>query len=205
MKRKIIWGLTAVLTVAFSAAGTKLYLGAKQEDSLQYVISASRESYTLEEGIEEADAVAEIQVEGVVKEVDSDGFPQTIHKATVLNVYKGDLENEIEVLQDGTREMPMSDTPIFDKGEKYILVMKRATANPECRGSYWILKEYFVAGNQAVETLPTGRFVGEEEEITTYESRKTWNRAMAEKEAELPYDSEIMDKGELVELIEGEE
>lgn len=205
MRKRTIWGLVAALTIVSSSAGTKMYLDAKQEDNMQCVIHASRESYTLDESIEEADAVAEIQIDGIVKEVDSDGFPQTVHKAKVLNVYKGNLEEEIEVLQDGTVKMPISDNPIFEKGEKYILAMKKATANPECKGTYWILKEYFVAGNQAIETLPTGALTGEEEDIKTYESKRSWNRAMMEKEAELPYDSEIMNKSELVEVIEGEE
>ena len=164
-------------------------------------ISASRVSYTLDESIEEADAVAEIQIGGVVEEVDH-GLPQTVHRASVLKTYQGELPEEIRVLQDGTRKTPMSDTPIFEKGEKYILVMKQTTSLDDNRDAYWILKEYFVSGNQAIETLPTGEWTAEAEEVRTYDSAENWNREMIKKESELTYDSEILNKSDLVEVIE---
>ncbi len=70
------------------------------------------------------------------------------------------------------------------------------------RDAYWILKEYFVSGNQAIETLPTGEWTAEAEEVRTYDSAENWNREMIKKESELTYDSEILNKSDLVEVIE---
>ncbi len=200
MKKGVIWGLISALTIVTSAVGTNMYLSAKQAEK-HCTISASRVSYTLDESIEEADAVAEIQIGGVVEEVDH-GLPQTVHRASVLKTYQGELPEEIRVLQDGTRKTPMSDTPIFEKGEKYILVMKQTTSLDDNRDAYWILKEYFVSGNQAIETLPTGEWTAEAEEVRTYDSAENWNREMIKKESELTYDSEILNKSDLVEVIE---
>ena len=99
--------------------------------------------------------------------------------------------------------MPFSDTPLFKEGERYILVMKKTVSLADNSNSYWVLKEYFVSGNQAVETLPTGEFAAEETAIDTYDSAKSWNRAVSHKESALPYDSEVLDKSDLVEYIEG--
>ena len=171
MKKGVIWGLISALTIVTSAVGTNIYLSAKQENEVKYVISASREECSLDESVEQADAVAE-------------------------------LPEEIRVLQDGTKKMPMSDNPIFQKGEKYILVMKQAKSLEDNRDAYWILKEYFVSGNQAIGTLPTGELTAEAEEVRTYDSAENWNREMMRKESELAYDSEIINKSDLVEVIE---
>lgn len=201
MKKGVIWGLISALTIVTSAVGTNIYLSAKQENEVKYVISASREECSLDESVEQADAVAEIQIENIVEEVNH-GMPQTVHKASVLETYKGELPEEIRVLQDGTKKMPMSDNPIFQKGEKYILVMKQAKSLEDNRDAYWILKEYFVSGNQAIGTLPTGELTAEAEEVRTYDSAENWNREMMRKESELAYDSEIINKSDLVEVIE---
>ena len=202
MKKKIILALAVALTIVSSAVGTKAYLSAKEGENLQCIISASREEYELDDSIEQADAVAEIKFNGIVGEFD-EGIPQTLHRASVIKAYKGELPEEINVLQDGTKQMPFSDTPLFKEGERYILVMKRTVSRADNSNSYWVLKEYFVSGNQAVETLPTGEFAAEETAIDTYDSAKNWNRAVSHKEAALPYDSEVLDKSDLVEYIEG--
>ncbi len=201
MKKGVIWGLISALTIVTSAVGTNIYLSAKQAEK-HCTISASRVSYTLDESIEEADAVAEIQIGGVVEEKNDSDLPKTIHKAHVLEIYKGSLPDEINILQDGTYHMPISDNPIMEKGEKYLLVMKKSTLHNDYDQLYWILKEYFVSGNQAVETLPTGGLTAEEEEMRTYDSVKNWNRDMVQKESELTYESEIVNKSDLVEMIE---
>lgn len=201
MKKIVIWGLVSVLTIVSSVMGTRFYLSSKEAQNMQCVISASREAYTLEEGLEQADAVAEIQIGNVVEEVDH-GIPQTVHRAKVINTYKGNLSEEIRVLQDGTRQMPMGDSPVFEKGEKYILVMKQTTSLNDNKDAYWILKEYFVSGNQAMETLPTGELTAEQEEVETYDTPKSWNREMIQKDSEITYDSKVLDKTDLVEVIE---
>lgn len=204
MRKRVILSVAIAFTIVSSAMGTKAYLAAKEGENLQCVISASREEYALDESIEEADAVAEIQIKGVVGEFD-DGIPQTLHKASVIETYKGELPGEINVLQDGTKQMPVSDNPLFKKGERYILVMKKTVSLEDNENSYWVLKEYFVSGNQAVETLPTGELAADEVGIETYDSAQNWNRAVSRKEAELPYDSEILEKSDLVDYIEGME
>lgn len=201
MRKKIILAAVIAFTVVSSAMGTKAYLSARMEENLQCVISASREEYALDDSIEQADAVAEIKINGIVEEYDNE-IPQTLHKASVIKSYKGELPEEIKVLQDGTRQMPMSDTPLFQEGERYILVMKKTVSLPDNGNSYWVLKEYFVSGNQAVETLPTGELAAEEAGIDTYDSARNWNQAVRLKEAELPYDSEILKKADLIDYIE---
>lgn len=204
MRKRIMLAAVIALTIVSSAMGTRAYLTAREVENTQCVISASREEYALDDSIEEADAVAEIQIGEIVGEFDN-GIPQTLHKANVIETYKGELPGEIKVLQDGTKQMPVSDNPLLKKGEKYILVMKRTVSLEDNENSYWVLKEYFVSGNQAVETLPTGELAADEAGIETYDSAQNWNRTVRCKEAELPYDSEILKKSDLVDYIEGVE
>lgn len=180
--------------------GTRAYLCAKDKENLPSVICASRERYALDDSIEEADVVAEVKIKGVVGEFEN-GIPQTLHRASVIETYKGELPGEINVLQDGTKKMPVSDNPLYEEGERYILVMRNTVSLDDNENSFWVLKEYFVSGNQAVETLQTGDLAADEAAIDTYDSVKSWNSEVSRKEAELPYDSEILNKSDLVDFI----
>ena len=201
MRKKIILAAVIVFTIVSSVMGTRAYLCAKDKENLRSAICASRERYALDESIEEADVVAEVKIKGVVEEFDN-GIPQTLHRASVVETYKGELPEEINVLQNGTKKMPVSDNPLFEEGERYILVLRNTVSLDDNDNSYWVLKEYFVSGNQAVETLLTGEPTADEDVIDIYDSAKSWNSEVSRKEAELPYNSEILNKSDLVDYIE---
>lgn len=120
----------------------------------------------------------------------------------MVETYKGELPEEINVLQDGTKKMPVSDNPLFEEGERYILVLRNTVSLDDNDNSYWVLKEYFVSGNQAVETLLAGEPTADEDVIDIYDLAKSWNSEVSRKEAELPYNSEILNKSDLVDYIE---
>lgn len=60
----------------------------------------------------------------VIEKVNSyfllDDVPFTDFKIKVDELYKGNLENEVIVTQDGNEEMPFDDYPLIEKGKKYI-------------------------------------------------------------------------------------
>ena len=48
----------------------------------------------------------------------------------------------------------------------------------------------------------TGEPTADEDVIDIYDSAKSWNSEVSRKEAELPYNSEILNKSDLVDYIE---
>lgn len=195
--RKII--VSSLIAIMLGVVAGRFFLN-QQEKNVKCIMNASREEYTLEEGVESADAVVEVQVGDMVAEIDDSGLPQTIYEVQVVDVIKGDLPEKIEILQDGTKAIPMGDNPIFEKGERYILMIKKATLSRKSDNLYWIIKEYFVSGEQAVETLPTG-----EESInqkTLVVEEENTNTKIEEKKEELPYETDTLNKEELVTTIE---
>jgi len=80
-----------------------------------------------EEAIEEADLVAKLSIDHVIKELDSPSY-KTLFQASVINVVKGDKElTTVHVLQAGNSKCSSNENELFLPGEQYYLILNDAT------------------------------------------------------------------------------
>ncbi len=101
-------------------------------------------AYTLEEGINNADLVAQITITDMVKELEGPIY-QTIYSAKVNEVYmsKVDLmDSTINILQMGNSTIRFNDNEPFQRDETYILLLMQARGeSADYINTYYILGE----------------------------------------------------------------
>jgi len=96
------------------------------------------QTYPFDEAVQQADVVSEIVITNHAGEIDEPSA-KTIFSAEVVESYKGGLEagETIDVLQEGNSKVEFKGTRLFQVGEKYVLILKKATGFTE--PTYWIL------------------------------------------------------------------
>ena len=95
-------------------------------------------TYPFDEALELSEVVSEISIVKNVGEI-YEPTAKTIFSAVVTKTFKGSVApgDAIQILQEGNGKVEFNDTPLFQPGEKYVLILKKATDFPE--GTYWIL------------------------------------------------------------------
>ncbi|GBF77688.1 hypothetical protein PA598K_06250 [Paenibacillus sp. 598K] len=96
------------------------------------------QTYPFDEALQQADLVSEIVITNHAGEIDEPST-KTIFSAEIVKSYKGGLEagETIDVLQEGNSKVEFNGTRFFQVGEKYVLILKKATGFSE--RTYWIL------------------------------------------------------------------
>lgn len=194
--KKIISFLLLVNMLAITAT---VSLNQEQDSDTEMRISASRETYSLEESVEDSEAVLKVKIGNTIAEIKEGGFPQTVHEADVIETLKGNTSEKIKIIQDGTKSVPVDDNPLFEKGETYILVLKEADSTIEYDNAYWITDEYYVNKDTAVEIFPKS----DNESMDLPKQRNSEiSRAAKSKINELSFNPDVVETDELVEKIE---
>ncbi len=118
------------------AAGTPLVMSDKSIPKVK--AHALVMTYPFDEALELSEVVSEISIVKNVGEI-YEPTAKTIFSAVVTKTFKGSVApgDAIQILQEGNGKVEFNDTPLFQPGEKYVLILKKATDFPE--GTYWIL------------------------------------------------------------------
>lgn len=179
--------------------GMSMALKQQEVTSTVTTISLCRDVDSLEENVEEADAVLKVRIGSLIDEINLDELPQSIFKAEVLEVIKGEVGNQVNILQDGVKSIPVENSPLFKSGETYLLVLNKTDRTVPYENTYWITDQYFVNGDSAVEMFPKMK----EDEIDLEEQKPQEVSNAAQRKADtLTYDAEILDLNELVDVVE---
>lgn len=179
--------------------GMSMALKQQEVTSTVTTISLCRDVDSLEENVEEADAVLKVRIGSLIDEINLDELPQSIFKAEVLEVIKGEVGNQVNILQDGVKSIPVENSPLFKSGETYLLVLNKTDRTVPYENTYWITDQYFVNGDSAVEMFPKMK----EDEIDLEEQKPQDVSNAAQRKADtLTYDAEILDLNELVDVVE---
>lgn len=195
MKRQ----LSALLLANMMFLGLSVASNQSNVEAVTCTMSLSREIDSLEESAEEADAILKVKIGNLVDEINLDALPQSIFEAEVLEVVKGNVEENIHILQDGVKSIPVENNPVFKKGETYFLVLNKTDDTIQYDNTYWISDEYYVNGDSAVEMFPKMT----EDEIELEEQNVSdISRAAQKKNDALTFDAEILDVDELVDFVE---
>lgn len=97
--------------------------------------------------------------------------------------------------------MQFEDTPLFVKGETYLLALKETKDVVVLNDTYWILDEYYISQGSAVEMFPKAT----EDSIDIEEQTESEISNKAERKLDqLSFDAEVVDADELLEKIEEE-
>lgn len=165
------------------------------------ILTASREIDSFEENVANADAILKVTIGDMKQELETGGVPQTIYEATVLDVMKGNVPDTVNILQDGTRKMPFKDIPLFSKGETYLLALKETEDVVIYNDTYWILDEYYINQDSAVDMFPksSADSIDIEEQISSEISSQAERKAN-----QLSFDAEVVDAEELLDKVEEE-
>lgn len=191
--------LSILVVVNMMILGLSTAMNQQDFTSTATTMSLSRDVDSLEENVEEADAVLKVRIGNLIDEINLDELPQTIFQAEVLEVIKGEVGNQVNILQDGVKSIPIENSPLFRKGEIYLLVLNKVDETVPYDNTYWITDEYFINGDSAVEMFPKLA----EDEIDLEEQEPTDISITAQRKADaLTYDAEILDLGELIEVVE---
>ncbi|MBQ2900325.1 MAG: hypothetical protein IJE49_12690 [Agathobacter sp.] len=177
-------------------------------------INASFErSYTFAEAYEESDMVAHIRIGDWL----GDGEYITYFEAEIIEQYKGEVINEIVLLQDGTTSETLKGYPLFTNENEMLVFLKHAV-NTEYEDAYWIIGAYTTLldveidknGNQYYidrygilgETISTSLNIANNEELKKELYRNAIKRDSIVAEMEYEYNY-IYNKTSLDELMEG--
>lgn len=95
-------------------------------------------TYPFDEALQMADLVSEITIVKKAGERDKPAA-KTIFTAEVAKSFKGSRSpgDTIHILQEGNGKVEFNQTPMFQPGERYVLILKKAEDFPE--DTYWIL------------------------------------------------------------------
>lgn len=194
--RKIL-SVLVIINMIFLGLSTAI----KQQDLTSTITTMSlcRDVDSLEESVEEADAVLKVRIGNLIDEINLDDLPQSIFQAEVLEVIKGEAGNQVNILQDGVKDIPVENGPLFKQGETYLLVLNKTDETVPYENTYWITDEYFVNGDSAVEMFP--KLAEDEIDLDEQEPEDVSVKAQRKADA-LTYDAEILDLDELVEVVE---
>lgn len=96
--------------------------------------------YPFEEGVKEADLIAEVQITKKIEEI-NEPSPKTLFEATAIENYKSpNNKKTIQILQQGNSEWTYEDNPLFQENDKYILFLKKYIGDEyDSKDTYWIL------------------------------------------------------------------
>jgi len=99
------------------------------------------EVFSIDEAVKNADLIAEVEITGVVEELD-DPLHKTIFSAVIGDAIKGDLSpgTAIHIMQQGNSKTSFNENPLFETKDKYVLVLKKAVGMNSDH-TYWILGE----------------------------------------------------------------
>lgn len=188
-----------LLNMIFILASTIIHQESISNTSI--LLTASREIDSFEENVANADTILKVTIGDMIQELETGGVPQTIYEATVLDVIKGNVSDTVNILQDGTRKKPFKDIPLFSKGETYLLALKETEDVVIYNDTYWILDEYYISQDSAVDMFPkpSTDSVDIEEQISSEISSQAERKAN-----QLSFDAEVVDAEELLEKVEEE-
>lgn len=191
--------LSVLVIVNMMFLGMSMALKQQEVTPTVTTISLCRDVDSLEENVEEADAVLKVKIGSLIDEINLDELPQSIFKAEVLEVIKGEVGNQVNILQDGVKSIPVENSPLFKSGETYLLVLNKTDGTVPYENTYWITDQYFVNGDSVVEMFPKMK----EDEIDLEEQKPQEVSNAAQRKADtLTYDAEILDLNELVDVVE---
>ncbi|WP_391203809.1 hypothetical protein [Psychrobacillus sp. L4] len=112
--------------------------------------------YSFEEAVNKADLIAEIEIVKYLEDI-KEPSPKTLFDAKIINTFSGNTSlRNIEILQQGNKEYSFNENPLFKKGEKYILFLKKAVGDRfDGTDTYWLLGEetniYSVINNKIIK------------------------------------------------------
>lgn len=119
-------------------------------------IHAKLQTYNFEEAVNKADLIAEIEIEKYLEDI-IEPSPKTLFDAKIINTFSGDTNlKNIMILQQGNKEYSFNENPLFKKGDKYILFLKKAVGDRfDGTDTYWLLSEetniYSVINNNLIK------------------------------------------------------
>lgn len=130
--------------------------------------------YDLKTGVEESDITAEVEITEWLGET-SDPSEKTFFKANLVKVYKNKINpslKEIKLMQEGNSEVTLKEYPLFKKGDKLILFLKKSA---DVEDTYWILG----AHTSAIQVKETEgkefaiKYVGKLDKLSNIEVNKS--------------------------------
>ena len=129
----VVMVLSLLLTSYF--VGKQQIVRPPVRESFDVEMSASfARHYTFEEAFEEADLVVHVRVGNWLGE---DEY-STYYETKVVTSYKGDCNDEIVLLQDGTSKGTYIGYPLFTHGNEMLVFLKSAV-DTEYDNAYWII------------------------------------------------------------------
>ncbi|WP_394925705.1 hypothetical protein [uncultured Robinsoniella sp.] len=154
---------------------------------------------TFDEGIEKAVCIVEARITGTAYEIKDEALPQTVYKADVFSIYKGDVKKNINIIQDGILEEPFENKELFKIGDKYIFMLAKAMPEEDYENTYWILNNYYSESNAVlgINMIDEGIDVKMENDITAKIQNKV-NEAVKKQ-----YNVNVYNKDEFIEEMEG--
>jgi len=130
MKRKLITAfLVAALTLAAAGCAKPAEAEGPKDTPVRIGTMGSMQMSldlyweTWEEILEEFDIVADVTITGWLGELNTLYSPMTLFSATVNNVFKGNLPEEIRISQRGSSEVTYSMSPLFKKGNRMLVLL----------------------------------------------------------------------------------
>ncbi|NSW89537.1 MAG: hypothetical protein HPY74_02450 [Firmicutes bacterium] len=97
-----------------------------------------------------SDLIAEVEILKKIDEID-EPYCKTLFSASVIKIFKGEIDDnknkEIIIMQEGNSEWIYNNMRLFEAGEKYILILKKAKGY---ENTYWI-----IAGDANIYTIET--------------------------------------------------
>lgn len=130
--------------------------------------------YTIKDGVKSADIVAEVEIAEWLYET-SNPVEKTFFNAKIINVFKNNINSnlkEIKIMQDGNSESTIKGYPLFAKGDKLLLFLKKSE---DISDTFWILG----AHTSAIQIREKNgrkyaiKFAGKLDELKNIESKRT--------------------------------
>ncbi len=158
------WGSLAVCLVLIVSLSFGLLGGKPAEPQKQIVLPPCREGtskanasllrgYTFEEAVDESVAVAWIRIGNWLSE-DLEAHPMgvTFFEAEVIECYKGDLPESIEIFQFGSSKATMQGFELFTYGDELLVFLNQAGGEEPYGERYYLTGNYATLMNIVKDT-----------------------------------------------------